>query len=452
MLKNKFLTLISLLSICLLPSCIKVDKGLGSQFLADDFVLKLKTEEFDIPITSTSFDSIPASSSQYITFGYMKDETFGYISCGGATHISTYSDSTYLGINPELKSIYLYLNIDSTGVINENQRGIPQNVYVYKLKSSLDSLKTHNTSITEKDYDPTPISVGSPIFFGDDSLKIYLSKEYGEELLATSVAEFDSLALFMERIKGVYITTDNPEVENGNGRINFSSVGGSAIYLHYYLTDPQRGWYRKDTTITFSFGHSHSINTFKTSSKVLSSNTESDKVYIDSYDGVKPIIKAGDIKNILNSWLSANGITKDRVIISRAAIVLPFELDIDKYSEYDTFYPPQIYPCVKSAKTITPLQEIYNSTHIGTINRSLCNYTCEITKYIQGLLKKESVASEDDLYICPIISYTTRSSYYSSGSIYYGLNNLNYQHGILNGSLSAGARPKLEITYSILKR
>ena len=454
--KSFSLFFIIVITITAISSCIEANKSLGGQFLSEDFVLKLKTEEFDIPLTSSSFDSIPATSSQYLTFGYLYDEQFGYLSSGAATHISTYGDSTYLGINPELKSIYLYLNIDSVGVLQDNQKGIPQNIYLYKLTSKLDSLKMYNTSISPEDYDPTPISVGSPLFFGDDSIKIYLSEEYGKELLATTVAEFDSLSLFMERIKGIYITTDNPNIEPGSGRLNYSSIGQSAIYVRYLLTDPQRGWYKKDTTITFSLGYSHSINTFKSSSKHLENKFESESVYIDSFDGVKPMIKGKDIKNILNTWISKNSLSKNGVLISRAALVFPFEFDINNYTFFDNVYPPQIYPCTKSISgntlSITPLPEIYNSTNVGTINRALNNYTCEVTKYIQEIVKKDEVTDDDDLYICPIHSYTTSSSYYSSGSTYFVMDNINYRHGRINGSLSHTARPRLEITYSILNR
>lgn len=450
-----FLALLSTLFIY--TSCVETDKSLGSQFISDTFVLKLDTALFEVPVTNVALDSIQGYNTSYMTIGYLNDETFGYTSSGFATNITPFSDSTYFGINPKLKSVYIYINIDSTAVLREDQRGIPQNITVHRLTSDLDTIKMYNTSIRPTDYDPVPISKGSPIFFGDDSLKIHLSEEFGNELLATTVAEFDSLELFVERIKGLYFTTDTPDIESGGGRMNYISIGTSTIYLSYYLTDPQRGFNNKDTTETFTLGYAHSINTVKTSSKKLNDPNISDKLYIESYDGVKPVIRAKDLKQILDTWISKNGFTKEDVLISRAALVFPFEMDIKDYDRYSNIYPQQIFPCTISndeyLEYITPLPEIYNNNEIGMINRSKYSYTCEITNYLQDIVKETEVGKEDDLYICPILSYLTNTgSIYGGGTMYYGMDNQDYRNGIINGSGHALRRPTLELTFSVLNR
>jgi hypothetical protein len=465
---RRFLLILScLFSFITYTSCVESHKTLGSQFISDDFILKVESAKFEVPVTNVALDSIQGYNTSYMTFGYLNDETFGYTSGGFATQITPYTDSTYLGINPELKSIYIYMNIDSTSVLREDQRNIPQNIKIYKLKSDLDTLKMYNRSITEDDYYPTPINMGSPIFFGDDSIKIYLTEEFGRELLATSTAEYDSTQLFLERMKGIFLTSDNPEINPGEGRINYISMGGSTIYIRYYLTDPQRGYYRKDTTETFSLGYAHAINTLKTSSSPLATDNTAEKLYIQSLDGVKPHIKASDLKDILNTWISQQGFTKESVVISRAALVFPFEFDYEKQDEYTNLFPQQIFPCTWVApqsdnlRFLNPLPEIYNNSSTGFMNRSLDTYTCEITNYIQDLMKDEEITSDQDLFISPIISYETTSSssmysyyyypYASSTEMYYGTDNQNYRHGILNGSDHKSARPTLEITYCIVK-
>ena len=465
--KRNFVLLAFLSSLFVYTSCIESNKTLGSQFIPDDFVLKLHNAEFEIPVTNSAIDSIQGYNTSYMTFGYLNDETFGYTSGGFATHITPFGDSTYLGINPELKSIYLYMNIDSTSVLREDQRGIPQNIYIYKLKTDLDTLEMFNKSITADDYYPTPISVGTPVFFGDDSIKVYLSEEFGRELLATSTAEYDSTALFLERIKGLYFATDTPDINSGEGRMNYVTLGSSStIYVSYRLTDPQRGYYRKDTMETFSLGYSHAINTTRTSSHTLANDDISEHMYIQSLDGIKPLIKASDLNDILNAWISQNGFTKESLVIARAALEFPFEFDYEHYTDYSDIFPQQIYPCVFSndqsdyLEFLSPLPEIYTNSSIGKINRSLNNYTCEITNYIQDMLRDDNVTSDQDLYICPILSYETQSSSnymcsyyysYSSGSTYYGMDNQNYRHGVLNGSDHSTKRPKLLITYSLVK-
>lgn len=469
-----FLALLSALFVY--TSCIETDKSLGSQFTPDEFVLQVHTDEFEIPVISSALDSIQGYNSSYMTFGYINDETFGYTSGGFATNIAPYSDSTYLGINPEVRSVYMYMYIDSTSVLREDQRGIPQNISIYQLKSDLDSLKMFNNSISTDDYYPTPISQGSPVFFGDDSLKIYFTPEFGQQLLAASTAEHDSLTLFLERIKGIYFTSDNPDINPGEGRLNYTTIASTTIYLHYYLTDPQRGFYRKDTMETYTLGYGHAINTLKTSSGKLASDNTSELLFIESIDGVKPKIKASDLKNILNTWISSKGFSKEGILVSRATLEFPFEFDYENYSDYSLIYPQQIYPCTydeslgNNYRFLTPLPEIFFHTSIGMMNRSLCKYTCDITNYIQDLIKMEEVTTKSDLYISPILSYeaaSTSSSSYdymmmmyygfgygydTGGEMYYGLDNQDYRHGILNGSEFNGRRPTLRITYSYINQ
>ena len=467
--KRQFVVFTLILSVLTYTSCIESNKSLGGQFVPEEFVLQVHSTEFDIPVTSSGLDNIQGYNTSYMTFGYIYDETFGYTSGGYATNIAPYGDSTYLGINPELKSAYIYMIVDSVSVIREDQRNIPQNIYIYKLKSDLDSLKLYNKSITQDDYYPTPINVGSPIFFGDDSIKIYLTEEYGRELLATSTAEFDSTQLFMERMKGLYITTDTPDINPGEGRINYSYLGGPTIYVSYALTDPQRGYYKKDTTQTFAVGYTHAINTAQTSSSKLAQDKTSEYLFIESLDGIKPKIKASDISDILNSWISENGFNKNELLISRAYIELPFEFDQDKYQDFTNLYPQQIYPCIYNnnmeyIRYLVPLSEIYTNTNIGMINRSLNSYSCDITNYIQKLLKREELTGESDLYLCPIMSYEAAAEtssydymysymygYTPSGEQYYAMDNQDYRHGILNGSEHPERRPKLHITYTIVK-
>ena len=90
-------------------SCIEVNKSLGDQFLPDDFVLRIDTAQFDIPVSTATLDSIQGFSSNYIMFGYINDEEFGYTKCSGASLIAPYTDSTYLGINPKVKLKIFYL-------------------------------------------------------------------------------------------------------------------------------------------------------------------------------------------------------------------------------------------------------------------------------------------------------------------------------------------------------
>ena len=76
--KRNFVLLAFLSSLFVYTSCIESNKTLGSQFIPDDFVLKLHNAEFALPVTNSDIDSIQGYNNSYMTFGYLNDETLGY--------------------------------------------------------------------------------------------------------------------------------------------------------------------------------------------------------------------------------------------------------------------------------------------------------------------------------------------------------------------------------------
>jgi hypothetical protein len=438
-------------SFILFTSCIENDKSLGSQFLSSDYILKIDTARFDLPLSIATIDSIQGYSSSSMIIGSLCDPQFGAMYSSAATMICPYSDSSYFGINPELKSVYIRMTIDSTVVYNKNQEGIAQNIYIYRLRRDMDSTMLFNTSLTSKDYDPVPISKGSPVFFGDDSLKIYLDENFGKELLSTTAAEFDSVSLFVKRIKGLYITTDTPEIMAEGGRLNYLSLGNSYIYLNYYLTDPQRGFNKHDTTETFMVGYGYALNSIRTSSDALASDSPTDKLYIESMSGVKPMISGVKLREAIDSWIAEKGYSRNSILISRASLSFPYEVDVEDYDIVTNQYPQSIFPCFRYAATdsirsFRLLDEVYTNSAIGAISRSLKKYTCDITSYTQALIRMDvkDISNQYDLYLSPIYSYTN-----SSNNTYYSFDAESYRKAILNGP-SAQRKPSLTITYAIL--
>lgn len=441
--------LVFLLSISI-SSCIINDKSLGQQFVSNDYILKVDTVAFDLPLTVKNLDSIQGYSTSYMLLGSICDPTFGPMHSNTASFIRPYSDSTYFGIEPELISVYVNLFIDSTVIYRPDQEGIPQNFKVYEMLSDLDSSKLYNNSIKPSDYSAEPISIGSPVFFGDDSVRVHLNKEFGKKLLSCTVEEFDSLALFVKKIKGFYITSEAPGAEEG-GRLNYLALGSSTLYLNYYLTDPQRNYSHHDTTEAFAFGYNYSVNSISTSSEHLATDTPAEQLYVESMSGVKPHLNGAALKSILNRWMEENNFTKETVLISRAELILPYETDPEDYVVVANQFPKAIYPCFKyasqdSTKYLTPLAEIYSSASIGSITRALKQYSCDITKYTQSIILKDddAITSTDDLYLSPIYSYSD-----SSNNIYYAFDNINYQKAILNGP-GADRKPTLKLTYAVL--
>lgn len=455
---TKHIVTIALMLFALLSSCIPSNKTIGEQFVSGDYILKVDTALFNLDITNKMPDSIQAISS-YMIVGYLADPFWGITSSASAVRILPTSNTTDFGDNPELKSISLRLVVTKSANTNysEEYDGIAQNIYIYKLKKTIDSTRVFNTSYRTDAYDPTPIHIGSPVYYGGDSIGITLSNVFGEELLATTPEEFqeEGFKLFTERIKGLYITTQTPEGILEGGRLNFLPINNSFIRLNYLLTDPEREFDKKDTTEIFTVGRYFALNQIESGSQDLASTVLTEKLYIDGLAGIKPYINGVFLKKQLDDWLEAKGYTNNSIIVSRASITLPFAMPSDDYTIVNKRYPKFIYPCrINSYNYFEPLEGL-DYTGIENINRSLMTYPITITKYVQDLIQKDPTEVEDgsdDLWFSPILanSTTTRDAYGNpSTTVSKDFDFQTYCNGTINGS-RAQRKPTLSLVFTVI--
>lgn len=447
---KKFLTF-SLLLALLLTACVPNDRKTGSNLITDDFLLQAEVATFDIPITNRVSDSIQATSSDHIILGSLYDEIYGRVYSDGASLIIPFSDSTYFGESPKLRSAYLSLQVDTTLFLDNSQEGIHQNIQIYKLLTDLDSTKNFSNSITEEDYDPNPINKGNPVIYKSGKIRIDIKDEYAQELLNTTSEEFKDFKKFVKRIKGFYIKTDPQESEQG-GRLNYLKLGSSILYLDYTMTDPERNLFDHDTTESFAFGYSIAVNNIRTNSTHLENDNLSDQLHIESLDGVKGHIDARTLKTMLDSWVKENGYENKTIVLSRAEMTFPYEMPED-YTIFNKVAPEYIY-CFQNTPSASdtlrfykPLPEVDYVTNKGYIDRSLKRYTMDITTYIQDLLTTpaEDVQSKDNLWISPMYSYVDAAGY-----VYFDFNNNTYKRIVLNGP-TAQRKPQLTLTYTIME-
>lgn len=434
-----------------LAGCVTNNRETGSNLITDDFLLTAKIASFDLPITNKVSDSVQATTGKHILLGSLRDELYGEVSSDGASVILPYSDSTDFGENPVLHSAYLSLHIDTTLYTDPTQEGIHQNITIYKLITPLDSTKNFTNSLTEADYDPTPINKGNPIIYTSGKLRIDITDEYAQELLNTTPEEFKDFKLFTERIKGFYITTDEQNSMQP-GRLNILSLGKSILYLNYRMTDPKRNIYDLDTTESFSFGYSIAMNNFRTGSKHLENENPSDYIYLESLNGIKGHIDAKQLKTMLDTWIDENGYSNRTVVLSRAELTLPYEAPED-YTTFDKLSPKYIY-CFTNNPAATdtlrfykPLPEVDYVPNKGYIDRSLMQYTMDITSYIQNLITTpiEEVDATKNLWIAPMDSYTDKA-----GFVYFDFDNTNYRRIVINGP-TAQRKPQLTLTYTVMQ-
>ena len=167
----------------LLSSCVLSDKTTGNDFIPDEHLLRVKQATLYPEFVNNNPDSVQSISYNSMIFGSLTNEGYGTLNIGSVGIILPSSDTMDLGIDPQLNDAFLHVKVDSTLFLDPSQEGIAQNVYLLRLNTELDSVKIYNNSITLADFDPTPVSKGAPVYFGGDSLRIYLTDEFAKELM-----------------------------------------------------------------------------------------------------------------------------------------------------------------------------------------------------------------------------------------------------------------------------
>ncbi|MFA6676077.1 MAG: DUF4270 family protein [Bacteroidales bacterium] len=452
-------------------SCIEADRTLGDNLIPDNQKLKVEVDTLNIPLSSNIPDSIQAISSSSLIFGYIKDPKFGLTKVSTASILLPASDSVKFGDNPIYQSSYLELNIDSNYNYDDNDEGKAQNLYVYRLKSDLDSTRVFNSSLTQDDFYPNPISLGSPVYYGGSSIKIYLDDTFGKDLLEYTQDDYDDAQDFVDKSKGLYITTDTPDNLETGGRLNFISLNTSFLYINYTNSAG------KDTLEKYYFGTSYALNVSEndTSEELLGDET-SPELNIDCFAGVKPYLSGEAFSQTMKDWIISKGYSDKTILLSRAYLKLPFTApeDLDELDKYPSYiYPAHYqYASADSTKYFYSIEDLNTASYVGQIDRSSMNYICDITSFAQTILDKtlniiEGDESDlditDNMWIFPLKATTTSSSssyYYSSSSTTtYSIDLTNYSHGTINGAGASNntetgenLKPTLTLVYTLLDK
>jgi hypothetical protein len=236
-----------------------------------------------------------------------------------------------------------------------------------------------------------------------------------------------------------------------------------------------------------------------------------DKIYVEGGSGLKPMVPAAQIKEIVENEIRRNGGDPSKAIISKATIELPFEFPEDYTTMFR--YPLILSPTVRiktdSTVTFAGLTDAsVSAENQGDINRSLCNYAPDVTHHVQQLLRAgadKDLTNFDIWFLIMWYEYTTTTntsaselasyyqqlayySYYNqlyggygygygSSSYGYGSSYSNYYnymmmaqyasasatqtsvntemdkdryyHAVLNGPTAPGRKPKLKFTYAL---
>ena len=414
-------------------ACVDINEELGKNFIPTDNQWDVFTpapvniEQIELQMS----DSLSGYSTSRFTFGSINDDTFGTCVKSTCFTLVPIASDLDFGTSPEVIQFHFCAIRDTLSTSVDNQIGITQNVYISELKQPLDSsvmysgafmdAATRDKYLDESNY----ITSGIPVYDGGDSLSFNFSKEFSQDLIRRlDKISLDTLDNYLSIFPGIYITTDTP-VGNG-GRINmFELALGTNSYGYItgnYAELKIRSTYEYseepvDTSFIFYFGPAELLDeedtgypsqfafnaSSHTGSKVNSGTVAQEKLYVEGGSGIKPVVKAKELKEKLESLLNEYGITDpSQVVINKATIILPYETEglPDGFSALNKF-PMILSPTVRlysSDSTYVSYAGLTDSSveseNQGDINRSKSVYSPDISHHLQEILKIDSKAAD----------------------------------------------------------
>lgn len=441
----KKMTVIGAALVCA-ASCVYVDDNLGQNFIPGDQIYEVRTATFDLDGIRMGYsDSLSAYSSSRITVGAIRDSKFGLTSRSSAFTIVPVVDTIDVGENPRVTQFHFTVSRDTTSVEDEGQTNILQNIYVHRLERVLDSTYLYTVDLNDKDFiGKETITRGIPVYNGGDSLSFDFSDDFAMELVKLFQEDPDiqmDLDEYLEKVPGIYIRSDAPATEGG--RINMFNcpieVSDSYYVTGNYAELKIRSDYgtRKDvdTSFLFYFGpQERTTDTEQYAFNICDSHPEDrtfliedtenktrsilytatdGKIYVEGGNGLKPVISAVEIKNLLTDHLKEEGLDPDEIIVNKASVILPFDEFINS-GEYDYsqnyMLPDILSPTCRFSYYSESLDNAdgeriryvsyagltdasVESENQGDVNLSLSRYSPDISHHVQEVLR----ASDDSL-------------------------------------------------------
>jgi hypothetical protein len=254
-------------------------------------------------------------------------------------------------------------------------------------------------------------------------------------LLGATAEEMASDTVFLQKFKGLYLKAENPGTA-GEGQVSYFDLTTAYITLHYHTDSDTSAFYYFIEQSTPNFNvYTHS------SSSLAQAGTE--QVYLEGLAGVKTYIDFAGVKDSITNRL---GNDTSKLVINRAELVVPVDssgLSVSALAAALSLYPTSLTLAYKTDSTYAFLSDTYLDIFDGMLNRSLQQYSFNLTYYVQGLFDDQALyhTSNTGMYLYPL--YSTSDSY---GTVVKLLERSYYTCGTLK---STGA--KLKLTYTILE-
>ena len=430
------------------PSCVEINKELGSENLDKEYLIDIYTVDIDLTETRLQMaDSISGYSTSRLTVGAVRDDVFGETVRGTAFTLIPAVDTIDFGKDPVVKRFHIAFAKDTVSVPSESDRYILQNVDVYALSQPMNLSKPGTNEPLSFD-ESQRITSGIPVYSGTDSLSFDFTKEFamryiegirnvardGNILITRENAQpGDTVSMedYTAELPGVYVRI-KPGAGNG-GRINMFNLSCLSLVSdgssNYYTRNgnvatlrinSEYDGVRKDTAFLFIPGQSGFVdevealrNKTKFTQYAFNFTGQSTKdregvatgdILVEGGGGLKPVIQASELREkVLQDILTRDG-NPSKAIINLATIYLPFEEPAD-YLDLDLF-PTTLSPTcqiltkgddgtVRSSFNGLP-DAAADVEDQGGINRSLLQYQPDITWHLSKILQLEDAELEAD--------------------------------------------------------
>ena len=428
-------------------SCVKVNKELGSSLIPLDQQWEVFVPEEVVleDIRLLPADSLSAYSSAKFVIGSINDPLFGVSNNATSFTLVPLIDSIDFGKNTKVRQFHFTAVRDTTSNYSEDQAHIIQNIYVSELKTALDTNTLYGGTFTiaanrDKYLDTQNIITdGIPTYNGGDSLSFDFSTEFAESFvnrMRKLEMPLDTLGDYFKSLPGIYITTETPG--GFGGRINLFDLEMEASdsyvtgnYAELKITADYGDRKDVDTSFLFVFGATSTMKidedgyvnyptqyAFNTCDHATSNdfianweNGNKENLYVEGGYGLKPVVTAREIKEIVTKLLNEAGIINFKeVVINKASLIFPYEMPAD-YIEMDK-YPTVLTPTVRLRGedggyiTYAGLTDSsVESEDQGDINRSVCKYSPDISHHVQQILNLEDDAKIENYDIWMLIMH-----------------------------------------------
>ena len=440
-----------------LSSCIKTDNSLGKGLVDKSLLYDTYTEEFPLEqITMKRSEDLSGYSSSRVVVGAIRDDVFGLTTRESAFTLVPALDTLNLGTNPKAISLDLYFEADSVSCADDSQARILQNLYVTELTSRLDPKVTATT--TDVAHGTDLITDGLPVINGSGAMQFVFTKTYAQKYLDALKAfapdgimvdrSWDSDALstrfdaFADAIPGIHIRTDEP---SGNGgRINLFQLSCLSISNNQYYRNSNVAYLQytndecagKDTTLiillvpgemSFIDEASYIEDNSKFAQYAFNRTTHTHPegapgatLLVEGGAGLKPVISAKELQEKTKQAIEAKGGTLDKAVISKATIILPYDMPADyrdmKY--FPSILSPTIRNTVKDDDGNSYIQYAgltdasVSTENQGELDRSNLMYSPDISYHVQEILKRDDLATATnaDIWLLTIHTETVEET------------------------------------------